>query len=121
MNMISRRNILIRAMASLVAMASAPLLVHPARGNASSPKVHHVEISGFKFNPEVLAVKPGDTIIWTNQDIAPHTATALDNSWDTGTIAQGKSKKIEVTSNFSPEYFCRFHPQMQAKLQIALD
>ena len=119
MNTISRRNILIRAMASLVAMASAPLLVYPARGNASSPKMHYVEISGFNFNPEVLAVKPGDAIIWANLDIAPHTATALDNSWDTGTIAQGKSHEIQVTRNFSPEYFCRFHPQMLAKLRIS--
>ena len=109
-------------MASLVAMASGPLLVYPVRANASSPqKVHHVEISGFSFNPEALAVKPGDTIIWTNQDIAPHTATASDNSWDTGTITQGKSKKIRITRDFSPEYFCRFHPQMRAKLQIALE
>ena len=106
-------------MASLVAMASGPLLVSAARGQTGSPKVHHVEISGFSFNPEALAVKPGDTIIWTNQDIAPHTATASDNSWDTGTITQGKSKKIRITRDFSPEYFCRFHPQMRAKLQIA--
>ncbi len=65
-------------------------------------------------------VKPGDTIIWTNQDIAPHTATALDDSWDTGTITKGKSKNILVTENFLPQYFCRFHPQMRATLQGVL-
>jgi len=108
-------------MASLVAMASAPLVVSPVRGQASAPKVHHVEISGFKFTPELVAVRPGDTIIWTNQDIAPHTATALDNSWDTGTIANGKSKGILITKKFVPDYFCRFHPQMQAKLQVAAE
>ncbi len=118
MNSVSRRCILTRAMASIVAMAVGPLRVSLLHAQANPPKEHHIVIRGFKFTPELLSVKPGDLIIWTNQDIAPHTATARDNSWDTGTITKGKSKKVLVTKDFSSDYFCRFHPQMEAKLQL---
>ncbi len=75
-------------------------------------------ITGIYQLPALVLVKPGDTIIWTNQDIAPHTATVRDNSWDTGVITRGMSKEILVTEKFSPNYFCRFHPMMQAELQV---
>ena len=82
------------------------------------PVEHHVEILDFEFSPKVLSVKPDDTITWINRDIAPHTATALDKSWDTGEIKNGQSKSIVVRSNMLPDYYCRFHPVMEAKLSI---
>lgn len=103
------------------AMALGSRLANVARAQARSPKQHHVEIRDFSFTPEVLSVKLGDTIIWTNQDIAPHTATARDNSWDTGTLAKGQSKEIKVTGKMKADYFCRFHPMMQAKLRLMQD
>jgi len=117
----SRRNILIQAMASVAAMALGPSFSSSVRAQAGSPKQHHVEIRDFSFTPEVLSVKPGDTIIWTNQDIAPHTATARDGSWDTGILAKGQSKEIKVTGKLTADYFCRFHPMMQAKLRLVQD
>jgi len=113
----SRRNILTQAMASIAAMASGSVLLASMPAHARSSKQHRIAIREFRFTPELLGVKPGDTIIWTNHDIAPHTATAEDKSWDTGTIVKGKSKEILVTKTFSPNYFCRFHPMMKAKLK----
>ena len=52
---------------------------------------------GFKFAPDVQSAKTGDRITWVNNDIVPHTATALDKSWDTGTIPKGGSKTVTVT------------------------
>ena len=79
---------------------------------------HQVDITGFEFAPSILKVKPGDTITWTNRDIAPHTATALDGSWDTGRLNRGQSATITVTSGFSSAYLCTFHPMMKASLEI---
>ncbi len=107
-------------MASIVAMACGSLLAAPLRAQERLPKKHRVAIRGFRFDPELIEVKPGDVIIWTNYDIAPHTATAHDNSWDTGLIATGISEKISVSKKFAPDYFCRFHPMMQAKLKIVV-
>ncbi len=114
----SRRHILSQALASIVAMACGPRMVSAARAPVRLPEEHHIEIRQFSFKPELLQVRSGDTIIWTNHDIAPHTATARDKSWDSGTIATGKTKKITVTKGFTLNYYCRFHPMMRAKLQI---
>ena len=39
-------------------------------------KTHTITIEGMRFQPEVLTVSPGDTIVWVNKDIVPHTATS---------------------------------------------
>ena len=49
-----------------------------------------VRISGFVFTPERLEIFEGDTVIWINDDVAPHTATAVDGDWDTGRLRKGQ-------------------------------
>jgi plastocyanin len=80
---------------------------------------HAVTIKSFKFNPAVLEVAVGDTIVFTNQDGAPHTATASDGSWDTGRLGKGKSAEIAVTSGMSGAYICKFHPMMAGQIKVA--
>jgi len=99
----------------LVMMISSGLTSKPAF-SADRPQVHTVIISGFKFTPAVLQVNAGDTIVWVNQDIVPHTATADDKSWDTGMIESQGQKELIVTKKQSPAYFCFYHPAMKATL-----
>ena len=83
-----------------------------------NPRVHTVIISEFKFTPEALHVNPGDKIVWINQDIVPHTATAVDRSWDTGAIGTHERKEIVVTKTQTLDYFCFYHPMMTAQLLL---
>ncbi len=85
---------------------------------AWSAETHNVEITAFTFKPEKLTVNPGDTIVWTNRDIVPHTATANDGGWDTGEILQNQSKSITLDKKYDLSYFCRFHPAMKALLTL---
>ena len=87
-----------------------------AEKTMSKPAEHTVEITGFKFIPESLTVKAGDSITWINRDIAPHTATANDESFDTGELKQNESAKISVTADQTIGYFCRYHPAMKAEI-----
>ena len=80
-------------------------------------QTHHVEISQFEFKPSLLEVKHGDTVIFTNRDIVPHTATAADLSWDTGDIASGESKQIKVEKDMYWDYFCKYHVAMKGQLR----
>lgn len=82
-------------------------------------EIHEVEIKSFAFMPAELTVKVGDGIRWTNADLSPHTATAEDGSWDTGAIAQGESKTLEVLPGMATQYHCLFHPNMLGTLVIA--
>ncbi len=87
-----------------------------ANDTDSTTQEHIVEITGFKFIPDSLTVKAGDTITWINKDIVPHTASADDNSFDTGELKQDESGSITVSSDQTISYFCKFHPSMKAKL-----
>jgi plastocyanin len=90
-----------------------------AAGSAlAEPKTVEVSIEHFAFAPATVAVSPGDTIVFVNKDITPHTATAVDSSWDTGEIAGGAMARLTVPPNAGADYFCSFHPVMKAKLTL---
>jgi plastocyanin len=79
---------------------------------------HIVEIHKFKFQTILLDVKVGDTVTWINKDIVPHTATALDKSWDSGRLKKDESFTLTITDETSLEYFCAFHRQMKAAFKL---
>ena len=88
-------------------------------GLASSPALaatHQVAIRGMAFEPAGLSVEPGDTVIFTNLDSAPHTATATDGSFDTGRLGKGQSAKITITAPGRFDYLCKVHPMMKARI-----
>lgn len=78
-----------------------------------------VTIKDFKFMPASISVHVGDTITWSNKDIAPHTATASDGSFDTGNISQGKSASHTFTSAGTFAYICSIHPSMKGTVTVA--
>jgi plastocyanin len=80
--------------------------------------VHSIAIKRFKFDPSHVVVQVGDTIEWTNDDLAPHTASADEFGWDTGEIAKGSSVKIIITTGMETSYFCAFHPHMKGTIEI---
>lgn len=81
-------------------------------------QIHQVEIRDFAFHPDQLEVRRGDQICFTNSDLTPHTATANDASWDSGTLESGDRLVLDITPAWTGGYFCAFHPQMTATLVI---
>lgn len=55
----------------------------------AEPKTYQVEIRGMQFVPASLTVKVGDTVVWTNHDVLPHTVTAA-GAFDSQAIAAGQ-------------------------------
>ncbi|HET9255896.1 MAG TPA: cupredoxin family copper-binding protein [Pseudonocardiaceae bacterium] len=79
-----------------------------------------IVISNFAYGPASLSVAPGTKITVVNQDRPPHTVTARDKSFDTGTIAGGQ--RGEFTAPSSPgtyPYICTVHPSMTGVLIVA--
>ena len=107
----SRRNVMVGAAASVAALTATPL-------RAQDPTVHEVQIQAFKFDPHTVQVRVGDTIRWTNHDLAPHTATAAEFGWDTEEISKDDSGEILVTTDMETSYFCAFHPHMKGTIEI---
>ena len=93
-------------------------LAIPAPAASAAPTEHRVEIRRFKFAPATLQVKKGDRITWINHDIAPHTATAQSEAWDTGRINKDSESTLVVDAEGRHAYFCRYHPAMKGELIV---
>jgi plastocyanin len=89
----------------------------PAPSGEAS-KSEKVEIVEFTYQPDPVVVQVGGKVIWQNQDTAPHTATADDGSFDTGTIEKGKigSETFKEAGTFT--YFCEIHPTMHGTVEV---
>ena len=77
-----------------------------------------IEIKGFAFTPQTATVKVGTQITWTNKDSAPHTVTADDRSFDSGTLNQGESFTFQFATPGTFSYICTLHPSMQATIIV---
>jgi plastocyanin len=89
----------------------------PAPSGEAS-KSEKVDIVEFTYQPDPVVVQVGGKVIWQNQDAAPHTATADDGSFDTGTIEKGKigSETFKEAGTFT--YFCEIHPTMHGTVEV---
>jgi hypothetical protein len=65
-----------------------------------------------------LTVAAGTTVTWTNEDWAPHTATAEDGSFDSGRLNQGDSFDQTFDEPGTFAYHCSFHPGMMGSVVV---
>jgi plastocyanin len=94
-----------------------------AGGNAAAPsgdavRSAEVEIEDFAYNPDPVTIEEGGKVIWKNRDSAPHTATAEDGSFDTGTIEEGKLKSESFKEPGTYAYVCSIHPDMHGTVEV---
>lgn len=73
---------------------------------------NEVSIEGFAFSQDTITVSPGDTVTWINNDNTPHTVTADDNSFDSGTLTRGDTFSRVFTEPGTYTYHCEPHPNM---------
>jgi plastocyanin len=94
-----------------------------AGGSASAPSgeaasAEKVKIVEFAYQPDPVRVQVGGKVIWQNEDAAPHTATADDGSFDTGTIEQGKLGSETFKKAGTYPYYCEIHPDMHGTVEV---
>lgn len=77
-----------------------------------------VTIRDFAFAPAELEVAPGTEITWTNDDPAPHTVTAEDGSFESGTLEPGQTFSVSVQGNGPVTYRCEIHPDMLGTITV---
>ena len=102
----------IRGLAAAVAL-TAPLLL-----GAAAPIPALVKVDNFTFAPATLAVRPGTTVTWVNEDDIPHAIAADDHAF--------RSKVLDTQERFSTtfakpgtySYFCSLHPHMTGKVVV---
>jgi plastocyanin len=92
-------------------------------GSAPAPsgeaaRAEKVEIVDFAYDPDSVTVQVGGKVTWLNQDSAPHTATAEDGSFDTGTLEEGKLKSETFKQAGTYAYICEIHPDMHGTVEV---
>ena len=75
-----------------------------------------VTIVDYDFTPNTITVKVGDTVTWTNQDVADHwvvSAPSSPSAFDLGRQTTGRSVSHTFTAPGSYPYFCNLHNYMK--------
>ena len=85
--------------------------------DGAQPKTHTIRIHEMKFDPASLEINVGDTVIWRNDDIVPHTATSR-GSFDSRGIDPGKTWEHVADKKGAYVYICAYHPTMKAALAV---
>jgi plastocyanin len=77
-----------------------------------------VAIRNFAFEPDTLEVAIGDTVVWRNGDVVPHTATSQSAAWDSRELAAAAEWTLVVQATGTQPYSCTFHPNMRGALVV---
>ena len=70
------------------------------------------------ISPAEATAKVGDTIELVNKDILAHTATARNGDFDVA-MPPKKTVTYVLKKAGTIDYYCRFHPNMKAVLNVA--
>jgi plastocyanin len=86
-----------------------------AHAAASDPTV---TIADFDFSPATVTIHVGDTVTWVNHGPSAHTATASNNSFNTGVLQKGQSASHTFTTAGTFSYICSIHPFMHGTVIV---
>ena len=107
-----------RAVVLAVAAAVIVCVINLPADERPTPKTHTVTMENMRFQPESLTVARGDTVVWVNKDLVPHTATSKAGGFDSASIEAEQSWKFTVRKKGDFAYVCTFHPTMTAMLRV---
>jgi plastocyanin len=95
----------------------AVLVIALAVATPAAASVVHIDMKGIGFAPTKISAKVGDTIEWANHDFVVHSATARDRSFDVNVTANQSGRTV-VKKAGRIAYYCRYHPNMTAEIDV---
>jgi plastocyanin len=100
----------------LVSMASCtkPIPIY----EVPPPVPDTVNIYDYFFDPPTFTVKAGTRITITNLGYHDHSATSDKGVFDSGTLAPGQSFSFTFQDKGEFIFYCKFHPEMHAKIIV---
>ena len=98
----------------VVVVAGAVYFFSPEQTNNVSSG--NVTIANFAFSPAVLDISKGDTVVWTNQDSAPHKIKS--DTFNSAVMNKGESFQFTFSTAGEYNYSCSIHPSMKGKVIV---
>ena len=83
-----------------------------------SGKVVAVAIRSFKFVPNEVNIKAGETVVWTNEDSAPHTVESSDGTLKSDELSKSDTYSYTFTKPGKYGYICGIHPSMKGSVTV---
>ena len=77
-----------------------------------------VRISGMRFEPANLTVKPGTRVNWVQGDRMPHTVSGKGNGLRSNTLQSGQTFSFTFNEAGRYDYACDFHPSMRGAVVV---
>lgn len=83
-------------------------------------QIFNVDIKDFSYQPAVVKVRVGDTVVWTQVDKISHTVTIVSGpeSFDSGLLKEGQAFSYTFTKPGEYGYKCTPHPNMRGKVIV---
>lgn len=96
----------------------------PAQNPITKPatatqKNHSVAIQSFAFDKQSINIKKGDTVVWANNDSAPHTVTGDNGGPNSPTLNKNGTYSFTFNTAGIFPYHCAFHPSMKGTIIVA--
>lgn len=104
-------------MGSLLVVVGLVFLTEPTTTFAKAV-THTILIENMKFTPADLTVRVGDSILWINKDLVPHTVTDEGKSFNSNSISPEKKWRLHARKKGIFAYKCLFHPTMKATFVV---
>ena len=98
-----------------IAALSAMLMTLPI--DPASAAEYRIAIAKMKFGAVPAVLHVGDVIVWLNDDMFRHTATARDKTFDVD-LPPKSEKRMTIEKAGALDFYCRFHPAMTGRLDI---
>jgi plastocyanin len=79
-------------------------------------ETYNVSAVNFSFSPAVLNINKGDTVIWTNEDSAPHQIAG--KSFNGSVMSKGQTYSFIFNNIGTFDYYCAIHPSMKGTVIV---
>jgi plastocyanin len=88
-------------------------------GAAKVAATSQVTIETVKYSPVAVEVKTGETVVWINNDLTPHTVTSqTGGEFNSGSIEPGTSWSHKFDQAGTFPYYCTFHTEMKGTITV---
>lgn len=77
-----------------------------------------VTIDNFTFGPQLIKVKAGDTVTWTNHDDIPHTVRSATSAFKSSALDTDDKFSFTFAAPGKYDYFCSLHPTMTGSIVV---
>lgn len=87
-----------------------------SNGNTTGNQAPAVSIENYTFNPAVLTVNVGTTVVWTNNDSVVHNIKSAD--FNSPEMKKGETYEFKFDKAGTYDYSCGIHPTMTGKIIV---